>query len=160
MWRNTRIFVVCISGFNVNKQTRKMGRKSKEISRDIRQVIVDMKLEGHKTCAVQSVLKIPESTIRSVWKKYQLTGQIENVKREGRPSKLTQRDKYWIVRHTKANRGSVLNCITNDFNETRNANDSVNPRTIQRFLHKNDFKRRVVRKKMVVSEVNRSLVQR
>ena len=132
-----------------------MGRNSKEISRDIRQVIVDMKLEGHKTCAVQSVLKIPESTIRSVWKKYQLTGKIENVKREGRPSKLTQRDKNWIVRHTKANRGSVLNYITNDFNETRNANDSVNPRTIQRFLHKNDFKRRVVRQKMVVSEVNR-----
>lgn len=53
------------------------------------------------------------------------------------------------------NRGRVLNDITNDFNRSRNENDHVHPRTVQRFLHEQDVKRRVVRKKMVVSQINR-----
>lgn len=51
--------------------------------------------------------------------------------------------------------GHVLNDITDDFNRSRKENDHVHPRTVQRFLHKQDVKRRVVRKKMVVSQINR-----
>lgn len=88
-------------------------------------------------------------------KKYLNTGEINIAKRSGRPSKMSQRDRNWLVRQTKMNRGRVLNDINNDFNRSRNENDHVHPRTVQIFLHAQDVKRRVVRKKMVVSQINR-----
>ena len=94
-----------------------------------------------------NLLQIPESTIRSIWKKYLSTGKVKTLKRKGRPRKLSKRDQNWIIRHTKTNRGRVLKDITNEFNESRGANDFVNPRTVQRFLRDHDYKRRVVRKK-------------
>ena len=132
-----------------------MGRKSTEISIDVKKLIVDMKKEGQKTSVIVNLLQIPESTIRSIWKKFLSTGEVRTLQRKGRPRKLSKRDQNWIIRHTKTNRGRVLKDITNEFNESRGANDFVNPRTVQRFLRDHDFKRRVVRKKMVVSEINR-----
>jgi hypothetical protein len=52
------------------------------------------------------------------------------------------------------NRGKVLREITNDFNEGGVVR--VHPKTIQRYLHKNKIFRHVVRKKMVVREVNKN----
>lgn len=132
-----------------------MGRNSKELTNDVRKLIVEMKLEGKKTSEIENLLEISESTIRSIWTKYLNTGEVNKAKRSGRPSKMSQRDRNWLVRQTKMNRGHVLNDITDDFNRSRNENDHVHPRTVQRFLHKQDVKRRVVRKKMVVSQINR-----
>ncbi|XP_062577143.1 uncharacterized protein LOC134239020 [Saccostrea cucullata] len=66
---------------------------------------------------------------------------------------MSQRDRNWLVRHTKIHRERVLSDITIDLTRRRDAND--HPRTVQRFLHEHDVKRRVVRKKMAVSQVNR-----
>jgi DNA invertase Pin-like site-specific DNA recombinase len=55
-----------------------MGRKSKELSEDQKQLVVDLKREGHKHCEIVKLLHIPESTIRSIWKKYNSTGNVEN----------------------------------------------------------------------------------
>lgn len=118
-----------------------MGRKSKELTNDVRKLIVEMKLEGKKTSEIENLLGISESTIRSIWTKYLNTGDFNKAKRSGRPSKMSQRDRNWLVRQTKMNRGHVLNDITDDFNRSRNENDHVHPRT--------------VRKKMVVSQINR-----
>jgi transposase len=51
-----------------------MGRKSKELSEDRKQLVVDLKREGHRNCEIVKLLHIPESTIRSIWKKYNSTG--------------------------------------------------------------------------------------
>lgn len=128
-----------------------MGRKSKELTNDVRK----LKLECKKTSEIENLLGISESAIRSIWTKYLNTGEINKAKRSGRHSKMSQRDRNWLVRQTKMNRGHVLNDITDDFNRSRNENDHVHPRTVQRFLHKQDVKRRVVRKMMVVSQINR-----
>ena len=53
----------------------------------------------------------------------------------------------------KVNRRSSLSDITAKFNE-ENVN-SVPKRTVQRHLHNHDFKRRVMKKKVVVKEGNR-----
>jgi hypothetical protein len=58
------------------------------------------------------------------------------------------------LRTVKKNRGKVLREITNDFNEEGVVR--VHPKTIQRYLHKNKIFRRVVRKKIVVREVNKN----
>jgi transposase len=54
-----------------------MGRKSKELSEDRKQLVVDLKREGHRNCEIVKLLHIPESTIRSIWKKYNSTGMLK-----------------------------------------------------------------------------------
>jgi hypothetical protein len=54
----------------------------------------------------------------------------------------------------RKNRGSVLKDITTDFN-AGNHGAHISERTVKRILHKNKIYRRVVRKRMVVKEINR-----
>ena len=130
-----------------------MGRKSKEISHEIKQLVVDLKREGHRNCDIQRLLKISESTIRSIWKKFISTGNIENMPRSGRPRKMTKRAESRLLRLVRKNRQLPLRDITNDFNEGGEV--QVHHKTVQRILHKNKIFRRVIRKKMVVRGVNR-----
>jgi transposase len=58
-----------------------MGRKSKELSEDRKQLLVDLKGKGHRNCEIVKLLHIPESTIRLIWKKYYSTGNVENIKK-------------------------------------------------------------------------------
>ena len=54
----------------INRHVFKMGHKSKElISEDRKQLVVDLKREGHRNCEIVKLLHIPESTIRSIWKR-------------------------------------------------------------------------------------------
>lgn len=46
-----------------------MGQKSKEMTNDVRKLIVEIKLEGKKTSEIENLLGISDSTIRSIWKK-------------------------------------------------------------------------------------------
>ena len=91
----------------INRRVFKMGRKSKELSEDRKQLVVDLKREGH----------IPESTMCSIWKKYNSTGNVENIPIVGLPRKVTQRGEVRLLRTVIKNRGKVLREITNDFNE-------------------------------------------
>jgi transposase len=111
-----------------------MGRKSKKLSEDRKQLVVDLKREGHRNCEIVKLLHIPESIIRSIWKKYNSTGNVENIPIVGRPRKVTRRGEVRILRTVQNNRGKVLK-ITNDFNEGGVVR--VHPKTIQRYLHKN-----------------------
>jgi hypothetical protein len=47
-----------------------MGRKSKELSPNKKEVIVNLKLNGHKISEISRMLSIPEITCRSVIKTY------------------------------------------------------------------------------------------
>jgi DNA invertase Pin-like site-specific DNA recombinase len=67
----------------INRHVFKMGRKSKELSEDRKQLVVDLKWEGHRNCEIVKLLHIPESTIRSIWKKYNSTDNVENIPRIG-----------------------------------------------------------------------------
>ena len=92
-----------------------MGRKSKEISHEIKQLVVDVKREGHRNCDIQRLLKISESTIQSIWKKFISTGYIENMPRSGRPRKMTKRAESRLLQLVRKNRQLPLLDITNDF---------------------------------------------
>jgi transposase len=129
-----------------------MGGKSKELSEDPKQRVVDLKREGHRNCEIKKLLHIPECTIRSIWKKYNSTGKVENIPRVGRQRKVTRHGEVRLLRTVKKNRGKVLREITNYFNE---GVVCVHPKTIQRYSHKYKIFRCVVRKKMVVREVNK-----
>jgi hypothetical protein len=51
---------------------------------------------------------IPESTIRSIWKKYNATINDENIPLVGRPKNVTQHGEARLLRTVKENRGKVL----------------------------------------------------
>jgi transposase len=91
--------------------------------------------EGHRNCDIVKLLHIPESTIRSIWKKHNSTGNVENIPRVVRPRKVTRRSEVRLLRTVKKNRGKVLREITYDFNEGGVV--CVHPKTIQHYLHKN-----------------------
>ena len=91
----------------INRRAFQMGRKSKKLSEDRKQLVVDLKREGHINCEIEKLLHIPESTIRSTWKKYNITGNAENIPRVGRPRKVTRRGEVRLLSTVKKNRGKV-----------------------------------------------------
>ena len=56
-----------------------MGRKSKELSLDKKEVIVNLKSNGHKISKISRMLSIPESTCRSVIKTYNARKSLKKV---------------------------------------------------------------------------------
>lgn len=130
-----------------------MGRKSTELSGDIKEVVVDMFLNGSKISEIASILQKPYSTVSYILKKFKATGSVENLPRSGRPRVVTEREYRKLERTVKTNRRDSLKDITCKFNEGRER--PVSRRTVQYHLHKHGYKRRVNRKKVVVSAANR-----
>ena len=131
-----------------------MGRKGLELSPEMKNLIVDMHEEGHKVSEICRLLGKPYMTVHDTVKRNQLRGNVENTPREGRPKKVTVRDYRALERSVKSNRRNTLSDITATFNENRDNN--VSKRTVQRHLHKNGYHRRVMRKKLVIKQVNRT----
>lgn len=67
-----------------------MGRRSKELSHENKQIVVNLKQEECRNSEIMELLHIPESTIRSIWKKYNATSKDENIPIYGRPTEVTQ----------------------------------------------------------------------
>ena len=78
-------------------------------------MVVDLKQTGHRNCDIQRLLKISESTIRSIWKKFISPGNIENMPRSGRPRKIMKQAESRLLRLVRKNRQLPLLDITNDF---------------------------------------------
>jgi transposase len=130
-----------------------MGRKGQELSPDKKNIIVDLHLKGFRPSKICETLDIPYSTVFNILKKFKSSGSVENKSRSGRPALLTGRGYRVLERLVKKNRRNSLCEITCKFNE--NAVNQVSKRTVQRHLHKHNFKRRVLRKRVVVTVKNR-----
>ena len=107
-----------------------MGRKSKELSPDKEEVIVNLKSNGHKISEISRMLSIPESTCRSVIKTYNERKSFKKARRSGRPRKMSARSEARLKRLVKKNRGKVLRDIATEFN-IRNGDHSMSERTVQ-----------------------------
>jgi hypothetical protein len=79
---------------------------------------------------------------------------VQNVHRSGRPRSVTDRDYRHLERTVKCNRRTSLADITSKFNEGRTK--QVCKRTNQNHLHKYRFFKRVSKKRVIVSKVNRA----
>lgn len=95
---------------------------------------------------------IPRSTITS-FKKHVERGSLENITRRGRKSTVSTRDYRKLERLVKSHRRNNSKDNTDSFNENRER--PVSKRTVQLYLHKNGFVRRVSKKKLVTREVNK-----
>lgn len=131
-----------------------MGRKGSELTIDVKNIAVCMYNDGMSIAEISRTLQKPHSTISSVLKKFKSSGSVENLQRSGRPLSVTDRDYRHLERTVKCNRRASLADITSKFNEGRAA--PVCKRTVQNHLHKHGFSKRVSKKRVIVSKVNRA----
>jgi transposase len=75
-----------------------MGRKSKELSTETKELIVRLYRKKESRSYISDLLDIPLSTIDSVVKKYRSTGTVENRPRKGRRKLFTARDEVGLNR--------------------------------------------------------------
>ena len=78
---------------------------------------------------------------------------FEKARRSGRLRKMSDQSEARLKHLVKKKRGKVLRDIATEFN-IGNGDHSVSERTDQRYLHKNRIYRRIVKKRMVVKEIN------
>ena len=93
-----------------------MGRKSTELSVDIRERIIKSYEENKN---ISELSRLPRTTIGSVIKKFNQTGSVENRSGRGRKKLFTVRDSTELSRVVKQNRRRSLADITTKFNENK-----------------------------------------
>ena len=130
-----------------------MGRKGKELGRNVKEIARDLLESGKSVRCVANLLRIPKSTIGDLKRRIEERGTIENIHRSGRTRVVTPRDYRQLERLVKTNRRDSLSDITLKFNENRDK--PIAKRTLQFHLHKHGYNRRVAKKRVVVRDVNR-----
>lgn len=130
-----------------------MAPKRKETSTELRELIIKCHQEGNSQYKIAEIFRIPRATVQSILKKFKQHGVTENMSGRGRKCLFTKRDENKLSRTVKQNRRKSLQDITSLVNE---GNDhSFCTKTIQRKLSSMGFKRRAVKKKMIVRDINK-----
>jgi transposase len=82
--------------------------KGYELSIEVKERIIGMRLAGVQNKIIATLLSISESTACGVWKRYNDRGTTHNAKRSGCPRKLTDRDHRSLGRIVCRNRRATL----------------------------------------------------
>ena len=128
---------------NVNK----MGRKGKELTSDQKSCLSALNDAGYRKSDIFILTGIKQSTVYSFLKRDEHRGDMENIKRTGRPKSFHDRDMRKLSRCVKKHRRKSLSEITNIFNES--IDRPFSKRTVERKLHSDGFHKRSVKKKFV-----------
>ena len=78
--------------------------KKRELSNDIKEMIVKLNLEGLSKNKIGELLGIHRSTVGRVLKRFQEKGSVENIRRSGRPRVTDARGDRKLYRILKKNR--------------------------------------------------------
>ncbi|XP_017760222.1 PREDICTED: uncharacterized protein LOC108550838 [Eufriesea mexicana] len=109
-----------------------MGRKGKNTSFDLRQLIIFHRGERKPYRDISSLLKISKSTVADIVRRFKDEDRIDFIPQSGRPAALTAREKRGMVRNIKANfRLSASKLAAEHYEET---GTQVHPETIRRLL--------------------------
>ena len=130
-----------------------MAGKRKQLSNDIKNVIVEMRKSGHKLQEIADTLNIPRGTVSDVVVRFKRRGSVGNKPHTGRNRLLDERDTRVLARLVRSDRKTPLKDVTTRFNENREI--QVSKRTVQRSLYQEGYHRRVVKKKVRIREANR-----
>ena len=74
------------------------SRSRSELSDERKSLIIRRYFEGAKVASIARAERVPNSTIRSLIRRYKNKGTTSNSKRSGRPPKVTIRTKRALVR--------------------------------------------------------------
>lgn len=132
-----------------------MGRKGKETSVDIRNLIIHHFKLGKSENAISEIVQKSRTTVHYIIKKYKSEKTVVNKARSGRPRKLTEADERRIVHEVKKN--PKINASTLAKSTEEYLGISVTPQTIRNVLKKHDFHARSARRKPHISKKNRNI---
>lgn len=130
-----------------------MVKQGKNLTTEIKQLIVNLREEGYRWIKIAEVVGRPESTIRAVYRRFQATGSVETCHRGGAVRKLSARGEADLLRFVRKNRGRTLNDLVALFNIGRDSTISLS--TLRRVLSKHKIGWRVQKKSVRITEVNR-----
>jgi transposase len=95
-----------------------MAGKRKQLSNDIKNMIIEMRKSGYKLQEITDTLNIPRGTVSDVVR-FKRRGSVENKPRTGRHRLLDERDTMGLVRLVRSDRKTPLMEVTTRFNENR-----------------------------------------
>lgn len=131
-----------------------MGRKGKELCLEEKQSILSLRKASLTLQEISDIIGRPLSTVHTFLKRHGTTKDVENKPRSGRPKKCSAQDERQIFRMVKMNRRQSLTELTNVRNEI--GPGTVSESTVKRILNRDGYRRRLVKKKMRVREVNKT----
>jgi transposase len=105
-----------------------MAGKRKQLSNDIKNVIVEMRKSGHKLQEIADTLNIPRGTVSDVVVRFKRRGSVENKPHTGRHRLLDERDTRGLVRLVRSDRKTRLKDVPTRFNDNRET--QVSKRTV------------------------------
>lgn len=118
-----------------------------------RNIVINLFKQQKSQREIAEILSKSRSTVKSIIKRYQESGNTKNKPRSGRPTKVSERLERSIVRQIKENPKKTAPKIATDLAESNYVH--VTPQTVRNILKKNGYNGRVARKKAMVSKANK-----
>ena len=123
--------------------------KTKELSKQVRDKVVEKYRSGLSYKKISKTLNIPRSTIKYNIEKWKEYGTTTNLPREGRPPKLTDQARRALIREAKKRPKVALKELQSS---TAEIGVSVHRTTLSRTRHRAGLYRRVAIKKPLFKE--------
>jgi len=130
-----------------------MAQRDPELSTDTKKAIAKLVESGLSGRKIAERLGINPSAVHKFLKRYRQRNSEENTSRTGRPRKCNDRTHRQLLRLVKTEGRTNLHGITNLLNERTPV--KISKTTVKRSLKLYGFKRRVVKKKLFISNANR-----
>jgi transposase len=119
-----------------------------------KKLILQLSSEGLKARKIAELLMIHHSSVYRFLKRFKVSGSLERASTSGRPKKTDDRVDRRLFRLVKENRRKSIKEICALFKEENHV--EISTRTVARRLKAVGFKKRVVKKKIVISDVNKN----
>lgn len=127
--------------------------KRKEISTDVRKLVIKFLNEGKSMAKVGEILNLSKSTVQTILNNYKKNKSFESLPRTGRPLKLDERIRRKILREVTENPKKSSIEIKNDIK--RYYGIEVHADTVRRCLKKSGLQSCIARKKPYISHINK-----
>lgn len=130
-----------------------MSSSRKEISVDVRELIIKYQSEGKSLREIGRLVGKSHATVQTVLKNYKTNGSLSSKQRSGRPKIFTPREEVLIERKIKKDPKLTASEIAAELLEETGKSCEAN--TIRRVLKRKGYHSRTARKKPFISEKNR-----
>ena len=125
--------------------------KTKELSKQVRDKVLEKHQSGLGYKKISQTLNIPRSTVKSIIKKWKEYGTTATLPREGRPPKLSDQVRRALVREATKRPMVTLKELERS---TAEMGETVHGTTITRTLHKAGLYGRVARRKPLLKKTH------
>lgn len=132
----------------------KMSQKRKEVTVEIRKLILKLRIEGKSMAIIAETVGLVKSTVQTIIENFNNTGSYRSKSRFGRPTKLTERNRRRIICEVTAKPKISANILAENIYNTSQIR--VHPETIRRCIRREGYHSRIPRRKPFISLVNKA----